>query len=97
MKAIYNSVGERTSCLNISNLGKIEVPDVMHQYVTRFDFILGVQATKPNNCGMLSYNGTVYMNFIRNTVESCLELEFYKVLRENGLHVCVESNGSRQQ
>lgn len=95
MKMVYNTVGERTSCLNISNLGAIEIPDVMKPYVKRFDFVLGVQATKPNNCGVLSYDGTLYMNFIRNTVESCLELEFYKVLHELGLKVKVESNGRK--
>ena len=92
MKAIYDTVGERTNCLNLSNLGKVDVPDVMQPYIKRFDFILGVQATKPNNCGVLSYNGTLYMNFIRNTVEPTLEYEFFRVLKELGLHVKVESN-----
>lgn len=94
MKLVYDTVGERTNCLNLSNLGDIKVPDVMRLYVTRFDFILGVQATKPNNCGVLSYNGKLYMNFIRNTVEPVLEFQFYQVLRELGLHVKVESNGA---
>ena len=52
MKLVYDTVGERTNCLNLSNLGDIKVPDAMRRYVTRFDFILGVQATKPNNCGV---------------------------------------------
>lgn len=94
MKLVYDTVGERTNCLNLSNLGDIKVPDAMRRYVTRFDFILGVQATKPNNCGVLSYNGKLYMNFIRNTVEPVLEFQFYQVLRELGLHVKVESNGA---
>lgn len=79
MKLVYDTVGERTNCLNLSNLGDIKVPDAMRRYVTRFDFILGVQATKPNNCGVLSYNGKLYMNFIRNTVEPVLEFQFYQV------------------
>lgn len=92
MKAIYDTVGERTNCLNLSNLGNVELPDAMKPYIMRFDFILGVQATKPNNCGVLSYNGTLYMNFIRNTVEAVPDLQFYRVLKELGLHVKVESN-----
>ncbi|MBR6006499.1 MAG: alpha/beta hydrolase fold domain-containing protein, partial [Clostridia bacterium] len=92
MKAIYDSVGERTNCLNLSNLGAVEVLDEMKHYIQRFDFVLGIQATKPNNCGVLSYNGTLYMNFIRNTVEPDLDLEFYRVMRELGHHVRVESN-----
>lgn len=92
MKMVYAAVGERTSCMNLSNLGAINVPDEMRSFVERFDFILGVQATKPNNCGMLSYNGTIYMNFIRNTVEPYLEHHFFKVIQELGLHAKVESN-----
>lgn len=95
MKMIYDTVGERTNCLNLSNLGEVRLPESVRKYVTRFDFVLGLQASKPNNCGMLSYDGTLYMNFIRNTVEPCLEFEFYRVLRELGLSVKVESNQRR--
>lgn len=92
MKLIYDTVGERTNCLNLSNLGAIELPDGMQHYIDRFDFILGVQATKPNNCGVLSYNGTLYINFIRNTVEPSLERHFHEALRSVGLRPLVESN-----
>ncbi|MBR3299020.1 MAG: alpha/beta hydrolase fold domain-containing protein [Clostridia bacterium] len=92
MKTIYDTVGERTNCLNLSNLGAIELPEVMQRHIDRFDFILGVQATKPNNCGVLSYKGKLYISFIRNTAEPSLESHFYSVLHELGLNVCVESN-----
>lgn len=97
MKAIYDSVGERTGCLNVSNLGNVTLPDEMKPYVSRFDLVLGLQASKPNNCGVISYGGTLYLNFIRNSVESCLERKFYEVLRELGLHVLVESNQPRSE
>lgn len=92
MKMVYDTVGERTNCLNLSNLGAVDLPDIMKEYVERFDFVLGVQATKPNNCGIVSYNGKLYMNFIRNTVESCLEKRFYDTMRSLGIVATVESN-----
>lgn len=92
MKAIFDSVGERKSCLSFSNLGQIKLPDVMHRYIERFDFILGVQADAPYNCGMLSYGDTVYINFIRNIQDPELERHFFQVLHEFGLPVTVESN-----
>ena len=76
MKAIFDSVGEKKSCLSMSNLGKVKVPDVMAEYIERFDFILGVQAAAPYNCGMLSYGDTIYVNFIRNIKEAELERTF---------------------
>ena len=92
MKAVFDSVGEKKSCLTLSNIGKVKVPDIMAQYIERFDFILGVQAAAPYNCGMLSFGDAIYINFIRNTVDAELERHFFAVLQELGLSVTVESN-----
>lgn len=92
MKMVYYAVGERNSCLTLSNLGDETLPEEMRPYVRRMDFILGMQATRPHNLGMLSYDGKLYCNFIRNTIEPDLEREFFTFLRSLGLHVKVESN-----
>ena len=92
MKAIFDTVGERKSCLTLSNLGQVKVPEAMAAYVERFDFILGVQAAAPYNCGMLSFGDTVYVNFIRNIRDAELERHFYAVLQDLGVPVTVESN-----
>ena len=92
MKAIFDSVGERKSCLSFSNLGRIQLPDEMYPYIRRMDFILGVQAAAPYNCGMLTYNDTVYVNFIRDIRDPELERHFYAILQELGIPVTVESN-----
>lgn len=94
MKLIYDTVGERTNCLNLSNLGAVELPKGMESFIKRFDFVLGVQATKPNNCGVLSYGGKLYINFIRNTVEPSLERHFFAVLKGLGVPALVESNSA---
>ena len=95
MKAVFDTVGEKKSCITMSNLGKVSLPDEMIPYVDRFDFILGVQATAPHNCGVISYGDTLYINFIRNTCEPELEYSFYKSLEKLGLGAEVESNSRR--
>ncbi len=92
MKAIFDSVGEKKSCLTLSNLGQIKLPSVMEPYIERFDFILGAQATAPYNCGMLSFGDTVYINFIRNIKDAGLERHYFAILQSLGLPVTVESN-----
>lgn len=92
MKAVFDSVGERKSCLTLSNVGAVQIPDAMKPFVCRFDFILGVQAAAPYNCGVLSYGDTVYVNFIRNISQPELERQFFAILRDMGLTVSVESN-----
>ena len=92
MKAIFDSVGEKKSCLTLSNIGQVKVPEIMTKYIERFDFILGVQAAAPYNCGMLSFGDTIYINFIRNIKDAELERHFFAVLQELGLSATVESN-----
>ena len=92
MKAIFDAVGEKKSCLSLSNLGRVQVPAAMEPYIERFDFVLGVQAAAPYNCGMLSYGDTVYINFIRNIKDAELERHFFAVLQDLGVSVTVESN-----
>ena len=92
MKAVFDSVGERKSCLSLSNLGAAKLPDAMKPYVRRLDFILGVQATAPYNCGVISYENTMYVNFIRNIREPELENAMRKVLEELGIDFQVEGN-----
>ena len=93
LKIAFLAVGERKICLSLSNLGNVKLPPEMSQHIERMDFILAPQASAPHNCGVLSYNGTLYVNIIRNIREPELESHFYQVLHQQGLHVLVESNG----
>ena len=92
MKAVFNAVGETKACLCLSNLGMVKLPESMTPYVTRMDFIIGVQSKAPHNCGVVSYGDSLYINFIRDIQEPKLERGFYEALREQGLPVKAESN-----
>ena len=59
------------------------------------DFIIGVQAAAPHGCAVVSWNGTAYINCIRNIREPELERRFLTKLVELGLEVTVESNQRR--
>ena len=93
LKIAFLAVGERKQCLSLSNLGNVKLPEEMAKHIDRMDFILAPQASAPHNCGVLSYDGKLYVNFIRSIRESELESHFYQVLRQQGLQVLVESNG----
>ena len=92
MKMIFDAVGESKSCLCLSNLGAVKLPEEMLPYIERMDFILGPQASAPYNCGVLTLGDTTYINFIRNIKEASLESHFYRALRELGIDVEVQSN-----
>ena len=92
MKLVFNLFGERKSSITISNLGVVDIPDEMKPYVTRFDFILGEQALCTDACSALSYNGKLYISFLRTVRESEVEREFFCFLRSLGIKIKVESN-----
>ena len=96
MRAVFDTVGERKSCLTMSNLGAALMPKEMEPFVDYLDFILGVQATAPHNCGVISYGNHLRINFIRNIRESELEYHFHRVLQELDLVAQVESNHLEQ-
>ena len=92
MKGVFNAVGERKCCLTLSNLGVVTLPEELARHIERFDFTLNVPATTPNNCGVISFGGKMYISFVRNIRESELELRFHEVLRDLGVRMKVESN-----
>ena len=92
MRMVYNRSGESKGSLNISNLGPAKVPAVMTDYIERFEFIVGVQLTYPNNCSVISYGGKTYVNMIRDTKDSELERLFFSKLVEHGVPVEIECN-----
>lgn len=92
MKMVYNAVGEKKACLDMSNLGIVKLPEIMNDYVERFDFIIGPLPETPYNCAVITYNGKVNISFVRNVRKPELELAFFEQLRALGVHVKVESN-----
>ena len=92
LRIIWDKNGEKKSCLSISNLGNVTIPEEMKPYVSEFDFILGNRASTPNNCGVISYDGRMHISFIRSIKEPVLEYKFFSKLRKMGISVKIDSN-----
>ena len=92
MRVVYALSGENKGCLNLSNMGPVTVPEAMRPFIERFEFIIGVQYTYPNNCSVVSWNGKTYISMIRGIQESELERLFFSRLVELGIPVEIESD-----
>ena len=92
MKLIFNSVGEKKSCMSFSNLGKLELPEEMKPYISDIGIVPVVGADTPYAAGVISYGETLQIPFIRKLKEAELERHFYAALREEGLSPLLESN-----
>jgi len=92
LKIAFHVAGERLSCLTMSNLGAVQLPETMMPYVERMEFILSVPASRAHHCSITSFKGTMYINLVRSIREPSLEYRFYCVLRDLGLSLEVQTN-----
>ncbi len=92
MKAVFNTVGEKKSCLSFSNLGVVKLPENMEEHIERIDFILGPQARAPYNCSAYTYRNILNVTFSRDIKEPKLEKYFFAELQSLGIEVTVQSN-----
>ena len=92
MKMVFNSVGEKKSCLSFSNIGEIKLPDNMREHIDRIDFILGPQAQAPYNCTAYSYRDILNVTFSRDIKEARLETYFFREMQNLGVEVTVQTN-----
>ena len=97
LKMIYNRVGERKGCINISNMGRVKLPAVLETYVERLDLMIGVQYTYPNNCAVVSYGDKTCINIVRNIQETELERRFFTRLVKLGIPVRIESGEKEEE
>ncbi len=92
MKAAFNLYSEGKNCLSLSNLGAVRIPEEMKDYIERFDFLLGASPRGTYNCGMISLDSTLCLNFVRSIKEPVLEQKVYEILQSLGIKVKAEGN-----
>jgi NRPS condensation-like uncharacterized protein len=81
MRLAYKVFGESNSSLTMTNLGNMDLPEVMIPYVESIILTMMPRMRSPYNCGMYSYNGKFYINLCRFPEESLLEEIFVRKLR----------------
>lgn len=59
LRIVHILFGENSSCISLSNLGTVELPEEMRNHVTAVDFVLSPRIKSPYNCGVVTYNGTM--------------------------------------
>lgn len=76
----YRIFGGSNSCMTITNLGNVQLPEEMRPYVTDFEVMLTPRAKSPYNFSILSYNGTSTINISRFGESTELEERFFRKL-----------------
>jgi NRPS condensation-like uncharacterized protein len=89
---VFRYSGESRFTSTITNLGVVTVPEAMQEHIERFDFMLGPSRFNKVNCAVITFNGTICMNFTRTIAEPDVEREFFTFLVKSGIPVKIESN-----
>ena len=92
MSFIESKMGDGYITTTLSNLGNIEIPDVMKKYITDMNFILGNSRGKSYSVTSIGYNNKLYITFSKNIKESEFERLFFTRLVKLGINVLIESN-----
>lgn len=80
MRIAYRYFGESNSCITLTNLGNVVLPEAMAAYVKSIDVILTPRAGSPYNCAIISYGGAMRFNISRFCKEPELEEIFFRKL-----------------
>lgn len=76
------NISEKTTSLTVSNMGIVEMPEQLNEYIQHFDCLLNTRSETPYNCGIISYDGKLYVNFIRNTEHALLERAMAQIISD---------------
>ena len=88
----YKIAGPNTFTSILSNLGNIDVPHELAEYVKKFDIVLGASKDTAVKCAVSGFKGSLRVNFTSSIEEAMVERAFFTFLVGQGIPVEVESN-----
>jgi NRPS condensation-like uncharacterized protein len=92
LKMGYNAWGDAPNSLCYSNLGKIDLPPSMLEFVQEVVFTNGAGYTAPINIGSVSLGNKMVFSFASSMLERSIQRDFFRMLANYGLDVVVETN-----
>ena len=82
---IYGKLGDGVFTTTLSNLGVIRLPEEMHPYVDKFDFVLGPPVENRAVLSVCSYRDKTVLTVVKNTHLPIFEDALYRYLCGIGL------------
>ncbi len=90
--AIYGYMGDKASTTVLSNLGTIEIPSEMKEYVEKMDFTLGTAISNRVLFSMITCNETLTLSISKFTLNTSVENNLYNLLKQNDIEVKVHGS-----
>lgn len=97
VRQFYKRVQDKQSSAGLTNLGVVDTPEEMREYIERFDVLMGQPFSARTNCAIVSYGNTLSISFASSIVEADVERMFFRKLVEDGIHVKIETNRKMEE
>lgn len=97
VRLFYTKVQDKNSSAGLTNMGALRVPEAMKPFIERFDIYMGQPFSSRTNCAIISYEDVLTINFASSIIEADVERYFFRKLVQDGIHVKIESNRSREE
>lgn len=88
---VHTRWGEKNSCISVSNLGMIMLPEPMQKYIEQMQFFLTPRITSGYNCSVVSLNEKMYISFSRTCEKQVLEKLFFDKLEQKIQEIHLDS------
>lgn len=85
LRAGFEVCGGRSSCITVSNLGQVTVPEPLLPEITQLDFLLTPRLASPYNCGIVSLGDALRLTITRRGRERGVEKRFLAHLVQQGV------------
>lgn len=92
VRLFYMKVQDKNSSAGLTNMGALQVPEGMKEYIDRFDIYMGQPFSRRTNCAIISFEDILTVNFASSIIEADVERYFFRKLVQDGIHVKIESN-----
>lgn len=92
MRLVYVKVGENLQTVDLSNLGLVNLPNNLKNYVKKITFAIAPTFSCENQTGVIGFNDKLYITFSRNYTETSIEKNFIRHFTDKGVDVKVFSN-----
>ncbi len=92
VRTFYTKVQDKNSSAGLTNMGAMQLPENMKQYIERVDIYMGQPFSSRTNCAIISFEDILTINFASSIIEADVERYFFRKLVSDGIHVKIESN-----
>lgn len=82
-------ISRKAHTMTLSNIGKIEMPDVYDKYIDYFDVFTSTDGIQASLC---SYKDKMMISFTSHFINSEIEKNLFRTLSEKGLEIAINTN-----